>query len=251
MDYESPAYGGVWGKAAVWPGDGGYIYVPAAGLSPFNAGGGSLNVYQRVDSSGTLTMPLVAQTSNTGNVFHYGSGSPIVTSNGTTSGSALLWIVHATNPNSADSQLEAYNPVPVNPGSDGSLDEVWSSAPFTSSFFAQPSVDNGIIYVGTKDDTLLGFGALPSSTPSLSGASIAFSPTVVAQSSAPITATFTASATTTISSFTLSGASYTMGIPSRTLPATLSSGQSISVPVTFTPQAYGANPGHAHGQRDG
>ena len=243
VEYESPAYGGVWGKAAVWPGNGGYIYLPAAGLAPFNAGGGSLNVYQRVDTSGALSMPLVAQTSNTGDIFHYGSGSPIVTSNGTTSGSALLWIVHDTNPNSSDSQLEAYNPVPVNPGSSGTLDEVWSSAPFTSSFFAQPSVDNGIIYVGTKDDTLLGFGALPSSTPSLSGASIAFPATVVAQSSAPVTATFTASATTTVSSFTLSGSSFTLGTPSKTLPATLSSGQSISVPVTFTPQLYGANAG--------
>src|SRR3984957_3689522 len=243
VDYESPAYGGVWGKAAVWPGDGGYIYLPAAGLSPFNAGGGSLNVYQRVDSSGTLTFPLVAQTSNSGNLFHYGSGSPIVTSNGNTSGSALLWVVHGANPDSTDSELEAFNPVPVSPGSNGSLDEVWSSAPFTSTFFAEPSVDNGIIYGGTKDDTLLGVGAVPSSTPSLSGSGLAFNPTVVAQSSAPLTATFTASSATTVSSLTLSGASFTMGAPSRTLPATLTSGQSISVPVTFTPQLYGANAG--------
>ncbi len=251
VDYESPAYGGVWGKAAVWPGDGGYIYLPAAGLSPFSAGGGSLNVYQRVDSNSTLTLPLVAQTSNSDDIFQFGSGSPIVTSNGTTSGSALLWIVHVANSNSSDSQLEAYNPVPVNPGSDGGLEEVWSSAPFTSTFFAQPSVDNGIVYVGTKDDTLLGFGALPSSTPSLNGSSIAFAPTVVAQSSAPLTATLTASATTTISSFTVSGGSYAIGTSSPDSAGHAQRGTVNQRPGDFHPAGIWRELWHSHGQRDG
>src|ERR1035437_4331897 len=34
-----------------------------------------------------------------------------------------------------------------------------------------------------------------------------------------------------------------MGAPSRTLPATLPTGETITVPVTFTPTALGANPG--------
>ena len=108
-----------------------------------------------------VNFTLAGATANTGNTFGYGSGTPIVTSNGTTSGSALVWIIHATGPTGQDSQLEAFNPIPVN----NSLEEVWSSAPFTSTVFSEPGVDNGIVYVGTKDDTLLGFGALASATP--------------------------------------------------------------------------------------
>ncbi|MGC1238075.1 MAG: hypothetical protein WA860_04720, partial [Acidimicrobiales bacterium] len=243
IESESAPYGGVWGKAAVWPGDGGYVYLATAGLSPFATGGGALNAFQRTDTSGTLTLPLVAATSNSGNVFGYGSGSPIVTSNGTTSGSALVWIIRATGTTGADSELEAFKAVPVNPGSNGTLEQVFGSVPFTSTVFSEPSVDNGILYVGTKDDTILGFGALPSSTPAVTGTNISFSPTVVAQSSAPQTETFTASAPTTLTSFTVSGAGYSIGTPSPALPDSLSTGQSISVPVTFTPQAFGANSG--------
>jgi hypothetical protein len=244
VESEDTPAGGVWGKATVWPGDGGYVYLATAGSSPFNAGTGSLEAFQRSDSSnGTLTLPLVAATSNSGNGFSYGSGSPIVTSDGTTSGSALVWIIHASTQTGYDSQLEAFNPVPINPGTHGTLEQIWSSPPFTSTVFSQPSANNGIVYVGTKDDTLLGFGALPTSIPAIAGSDLVFPPTIVAQSTAPINETFTASAPTTVSSFTVSGAGYAIGTPSTALPALLQTGQTVTVPVTFTPQAFGANPG--------
>ena len=238
---EVSASGGVWSKPAVWPTnviDGGYVYVPTAGTGGFATNGGSLDVFQEtVTNTNEVSFQLAGATANTGNTFGFGSGTPIVTSTGTTSGSALVWIIHATG-NGQDSQLEAFNPIPVN----NSLEEVWSSLPFTSTDFSEPGVDNGVVYVGTKDDTLMGFGALASSTPALSGAEVNFPATTVSQSVTQ-NATFTASATTTVSSFTESGIAYTMGTPSRTLPATLSSGQTITVPVTFTPTALGANPG--------
>jgi len=236
---EVASSGGVWSKPAVWPGDGGYVYVPTAGTAGFQENGGSLDVFQRsVTNTNDVSFSLVGASANTGNTFGYGSGTPIVTSDGTTSGSALVWIIHATSPSGLDSQLEAFNPIPV----DNSLEEVWSSGPFTSSVFSEPGVDNGIVYVGTKDDTLLGFGALASPTPALSGANVSFRATTVSQSVTQ-SATFTASAPTTVTSFTVSGSAYTMGTPSTTLPATLTSGQTITVPVTFTPTALGANPG--------
>jgi hypothetical protein len=231
--------GGVWSKPAVWPGDGGYVYVPTAGTVGFQINGGSLDVLQRsVTNAGDVEFTLAGASANTGNTFGYGSGTPIVTSNGTTSGSALVWIIHANGPSGAESQLEAFNPVPV----DNSLDEVWSSQPFTSTVFSEPSVDNGVVYVGTKDSTLIGFGALPSSPPALSGADVSFPAETVSQSVTQ-NATFTASSATTISSFTVSGSAYTIGTPSMALPASLTSGESITVPVTFTPTALGANPG--------
>jgi outer membrane protein OmpA-like peptidoglycan-associated protein len=230
--------GGVWSKPAVWPGDGGYVYVPTAGTVGFANNGGSLDVFQRTVTNNEVGFQLAGATANTGNTFGYGSGTPIVTSAGTTSGSALVWIIHATGPSGVDSQLEAFNPIPVN----NSLEEVWNSLPFTSTVFSEPGVNNGIVYVGTKDDTLMGFGALASSIPALSGADVNFSATTVSQSVTQ-NATFTASSTTTVNSFTESGSAYTMGTPSMTLPATLSAHQSITVPVTFTPTALGANPG--------
>jgi hypothetical protein len=242
VEYETPPYGGVWGKAGVWPGDGGYVYLPTSESSPLSPNGGALTVFQRVDTGGALSFQPVGSTSNSGNLFGFGSGSPIVTSNGTTSGSALLWVIHATGSNGPDSQLEAFNPVPVNPGPSGTLEQVWSSAPFTSTVFSEPSVDNGIVYVGTKDDTLLGFGALSSSTPPVTDSNLSFAPTIVAQSTTQ-NETFTASAPTTVASFVVSGGAYTIGSPSRSLPASLSSGQSITVPVTFTPNSLGANSG--------
>ncbi|MGD0693057.1 MAG: choice-of-anchor D domain-containing protein, partial [Acidimicrobiales bacterium] len=235
---EVQASGGVWSKPAVWPGDGGYVYAPTAGTVGFQTNGGSLDVFQRTVTNNNVSFQLAGATANTGNTFGYGSGTPIVTSNGTTSGSALVWIIHATGPNGLDSQLEAFNPIPVN----NSLEEVWSSAPFGSTVFSEPGVDNGIVYVGTKDSTLMGFGALASPTPALSGTDVSFPATTVSQSVTQ-NATFTATSPTTVSSFTESGSAYTMGTPSMTLPASLTSGESISVPVTFTPTALGANPG--------
>ncbi len=187
-------------------GDGGYIYLPTSGTTSFAqfSGGGALNVFQRTDTNGVLSFPLVGTTTNSGNAFAFGSGAPVVTSNGTTSGSALLWIVHSGGTGGVNSQLEAFNPVPVNPGPNGTLEQVWSSGFFTSSTFSIPAVDNGTLYVGTKDSSVLGFGTLPSATPALAGTNLSFSPTVVAQSSA-LTETFTASAATTVKSFTEAG----------------------------------------------
>jgi hypothetical protein len=236
-------YGGVWAKPAVWPGNGGYIYIPTAGTAGFATNGGSLNAFKRtVKANGTVSFTLAGATANSGNVFGYGSGTPIVTSNGTKSGSALVWVVHATGSSGFYSQLQAYDPIPRKK----SLEEVWSSAPFTSSTYAQPGVDNGIVYVGTSDERLMAFGTLASKTPALVGTDLSFPATTVSQTVTE-SATFTASSPTTVSSFSVSG-SYFLGTDSALgaglpLPATLSTGQSITVPVTFHPPALGANPG--------
>ena len=236
-------YGGVWAKPAVWPGNGGYVYVPTGGTAGFAINGGSLNAFKRtVKANGTVSFTLAGATANSGNVFGFGSSSPIVTSNGSKSGSALVWIVHNVSESGTDSQLQAYDPIPVK----NSLEEVWSSAPFFSSRFAQPGVDNGIVYVGTRDERLMGFGALATKTPALSGANVNFPATIVSQRVTE-TATFTATAPTTVSSFSVSG-SYYLGKPGAlgagvSLPATLLSGQSITVPITFHPADLGANPG--------
>ena len=244
VPFETTSVGSVWSKPAVWPGDGGYVYVPTAGSASStyqNTAGGSLNAYQRVVStSGAVTFQLVGATSNSGTTFGFGSGKPIVTSDGTTSGSALLWITHTSDSSGAGAELQAYDPIPRNPGPQGTLTEVWHASIGTAAKFSEPAVDNGIIYVGarnsTSDGALIGFGFL--ATPTLTGANVSFSPMIVSQSTTS-TATFTATASTTVSSFTPTGAAFSIGTPSLSLPAALSAGQTITVPVTFTPNAIG------------
>lgn len=234
---ESGTYGGVWSKPTVWPGDGGYIYFPTASAAPISRTGGSLVALQReVSASGAVYFQPVAATANSGDAYPFGSGKPIVTSNGTESGSAVLWIIKETG---ASSSLNAYNAIPQNPGPNGSLQRIWDAPIGTATTFSEPVADGGRIYVATANGTLLGFGLKPSSVPALSGNDVVF-PSLPVSQSVTETATFTATEATTISSPpALVGSSFSLGSPTIPLPATLSQGQSISWPVTFTPDAEG------------
>ena len=101
--------GGVWSRPGVWPGEGGYVYIPTSSGS---SGGGNLDVYKYgVSGSGAPSLSLAGSSTDS---FGQGSGAPVITSNGTASGSALVWIVWAANRTGSGGQLRAYEPVPVN-----------------------------------------------------------------------------------------------------------------------------------------
>ncbi len=139
-------YGGVWSRPAVWPGDGGYVYfVTANGSGGQGAGAsGFLRAYKYgVDGSGNPTLGLAASSTDT---FGFGSGAPAVSSNGTTSGSGLLWVVWEADGNGTNAQLRAYDPVPVN----GHFTLRWSAPIGTASKFSMPTVDNAHVYLGTR-----------------------------------------------------------------------------------------------------
>ncbi len=112
--------------AAVWPGDGGLFYL----TSPLRA--------FRVAPTGALSLAGAAA-----NFSPDRSGPPIITSNGTTAGSATLWQI-----NQQMGQLQAYNPVPVN----GTLQLLWS-APINSGAlgtkFAVAAADGNNVIVGS------------------------------------------------------------------------------------------------------
>jgi len=142
---EIPETGGVWGSLAAWPGDGGYIYIPGAG---------ALEALKYGLESGTphLSQPVYPENGYLG----FGSGSPIVTSNGTAEGSGIVWISECSNPPECEgSTLNAYSAVPV----EGHMKLLWSGEIGVSTKFARPDASNGRIYVGTRDGHLLGFGA--------------------------------------------------------------------------------------------
>ena len=62
-------------------------------------------------AAGTPTLTRVARSAGT---FGYTSGSPVVTSEGSTSGTALVWVVYSGGANGAEGQLRAYNALPSN-----------------------------------------------------------------------------------------------------------------------------------------
>jgi iron transport multicopper oxidase len=224
-------YGGVWSRPGIWPGEGGWVYIPTASGGTTGApSSGNLRVYQ-YGLSGT-GMPALSLQATSSDAFGFSSSAPVITSDATTPGSALVWLVWAPNGNGTGAQLRAYDPIPV-----AGKPVLRFSAPVgTSSKFAIPGVGAGRLYVGTRDGRVLAFGSPV--TPVLSGAATAFPTTTLGESSEK-TLTLTATEALTLSSLESSSPEFTVGAPSIPLPATLSTGQTIQVPVTFSPTSTG------------
>ncbi|MCW3028692.1 MAG: hypothetical protein JWN81_1903 [Solirubrobacterales bacterium] len=218
-------YGGVWSRPAVWPGDGGWIYIPTAYSS-----NGFLRVY-KYGVSGTKQPTLALQASSS-DAFGFGSSAAVVTSEGTTSGSALVWIVWAPNGGGVGAQLRAYDPIPV----EGKPVLRWSAPVGTSSKFAVPGVGAGRIYVGNREGKVMAFGSPV--TPALTGSATSFPTTTIGNSSQK-TLTLTATTNLTVNKLTPSSSQFTIGTTTPALPAALTAGQTIQVPVTFKPTQTG------------
>lgn len=208
--------GGMWSRPAVWPGDGGWVYVTSAGwpIDAFRYG-------VRADGVPALTL-----TGRGSDLFYVQGGSPIVTSDGTTSGTALVWAIYVNGSNSA---LRAYDAVP---NASGTLVSRFEDTFGAGAKFSVPGIGAGRVYVGSGEGTVIGYGA-PKTTP-LSGSVTDFG-TVTVGGSSQLTVTLTATQTTTVTRLDSTDAAFALGTPSVALPATLTSGQSFTVPVTFSP----------------
>lgn len=215
--------GGVWSKPSIWGGDGGYVYIlPNAGpLFAYRYG---------LTGSGAPTL-IVAGTSS--DSFGFSSGAPVVTSDGSASGSALVWVIWSSGGSGAGGQLRAYDAVP---GSDGKLVLRFSAPVGTVSKFAPPGVGAGRIYVATRDGNVYGFGA-PVSV-AISAPATRFGAVPVG-SSATRTVIATAQRATVVTGFSTTSSQFTAGAPDRALPAALAAGETIAVPVTFSPGVVG------------
>lgn len=217
-------YNGQWGHPAAYGGEGGWVY--------YTENSNKIRAFSySVDSSGK---PQFTAAGNTVQSWGYTSGSPVITSNGTTTGSAVLWSMYTSGPTGADGKLRAFKAIP---DSNGELEMLYEHAIGTAAKFATPVIDNGRVYIGTRDGHLMAYGSL-NSNPILSANSTDFG-TVTIGNTKTETVNFIANGTVTVSGFTSSNTAFTTGTPSVTLPATLNSGDLISVPVTYTPTAAG------------
>ncbi len=252
-------YDGVWGHLAVYGGQGGWVYITES------SGGGYLRALSYgVNGSG---VPELTSAGTSTGAFGYTSGSPEVTSNGTTAGSAVVWTVYSDGPTGGDAQLRAYGAIP----SGGVLPLLWSAPIGTASKFSVPTAYNGVVYVGNRKGKLLAFGAKANAP--LQVAPVDFG-TVAVGTSKTADVTVTANRATTITGVSSAAGVVDVAVPSGTsvpnkgagtegsagFPDTaalggknqefsvrgprrrrsLAAGQSIVIPVTFTPRSAGA-----------
>jgi iron transport multicopper oxidase len=229
--------GGVWSKPAIWPGDGGWVYIPTAAGNAQAAGSqGFFNAYRK---AGTPTAPTLSmQTSQVGaETFGFGSSAPIVTSDGTNDGSAVVWIVHMDSPSDTSAQLRAYQAVPQN----GKMQLIRSFPVGKASKFNPAGVGSGRVYVGTNDGHVRGFG-IPTSAP-LAGSSLAFGQVVVGDSKTLNATLDVIAVTVKVTSIQTSGAGFSAGTPSPPVGTTMSKDDTLTVPITFHPTSAGSSSG--------
>jgi hypothetical protein len=229
-------YGGVWSRPGIWPGEGGWVYIPtASGGESASGSAGNLRVYKYgLSGSGKPTLALRATSKD---AFGFSTSAPVITSEGTNPGTALVWFVWSPNGSGEGAQLRAYDPIP-NAKEEPVL--AFSAPVGTSAKFTTPGVGAGKLFVGTRDGHVLAFGSPV--TPEMSGAETVF-PTTTLGSTSHETAKLTANQKLTLTSLTSSSSQFVVGSPSPSLPATLDVGDKVEVPVAFTPTATGPQGG--------
>ena len=227
--------GGVWSRPGVWPGEGGWVYIPtASGGRSASGEAGNLDVYSYALTAGGKPSLHLAATSP--DAFGFSSGAPIITSNGTETGSAVVWIVWSPNGEGFGSELRAYAAQPV-----GNQPVLLASWPIgRSSKFSTPGVGLGRLYVGTRDEHVLAFGSPV--TPALAGSRTEFPVTKVGSSSEK-TLTLTANRAVTIEKIETAEADFAVGSSPPSLPRELEPGETLTVPLVFHPTATGPRAG--------
>ena len=222
-------YGGVWDGTAVWPGDGGYVYIPAVAVCVSLCGTSDhLRFFKYGLEKGSPTLSLAATSPD---LFGFGSGSPIVTSNAATSGTAVMWTTRCPDPTCKEATLRAYSPVPS--GKEPGL--LWQASIGTANKFSRPDASNGHIYVGNREGDVFGYGG-PSLTPSTPSLSLGQAP-VNGQLAGQVTFTNTGTKLK-VSAVHLPSAPFeASGLPE--VGSVIEPGQAITVGVAFRSPAPG------------
>jgi hypothetical protein len=252
--YQSQPYGGLWGHPAVFEASTSPIPAGSSGLSDYVYSVGK-NDYVRAFQVGTDSsgVPQLTDVANSTFQFGYGSGSPVVTSNGNDPLSAVVWVVDSSG---SSSSLIAF-PVVPQPAKGGGvkLQQIDGEPIGTASNFTIPATSNGLVYVGTLDGHVLGFGVTAGAALQRAGTG-EFGTTAVG-SAATRTATVTASRAVTVTGINSSAVTspdpFTLGQVTETspggrpvpvtFPVSLNRGDALHAPVTFAPTAPGGTSG--------
>jgi len=203
------------------------------------------------DGSGT---PKLTDAVDSTFTFGYGSGSPVITSNGSDLSTAVVWVVQ--NNGGTNSTLVAF-PATPQPGKNGGvkLAEIRGEPLGHVNSFITPATGNNMVYVGA-DGHVFGFGV--TSGAALHGSATSAFPDTTVGSSTTKTFTATASQTVTVTGISYSAATatdpFTVGTVTETgpgvgrptpvtFPVTLRRGDRLHAPVTFAPTLPGGADG--------
>ena len=202
--------------------------------------------------------PRLADVANTTLRFSFGSGSPVVTSDGPGSRSAVVWVVRTAMPASGSGTtgtLDAFRAVPsARCARPCVMRPIWSAPIGTATKFTIPATSSSHVYVGTSGQVIC--FARRTRAPLGRAEPVTFGGTSLG-SAAKRTITLTASTRVTVSAvaahgdrspdpFTLGRVRMAAGggkaAPVR-FPVTLKAGDSLRAPVTFRPTARGGTTG--------
>ena len=215
-----------------------------------------------VNSSGEPTLNDVA---NSSLQFGYTSGSPAVTSNGGNISTGVVWAVYAPTDTGNGGALEAFA-ASTGPGCHASapctITPIWSAPIGKAAKFSTVATSGGMVYVGTRDGDVYGFGdtapaALAAAGPAthiqapVGSTSPGKDVTVTASSKLTVTgvsaATTATSASTPANQFSLGKVTLTpRGSSSArevSFPVTVHKGDRLTVPVRFSPTVPGGTTG--------
>ncbi|MDB4982750.1 MAG: bamB 2 [Myxococcales bacterium] len=209
---------GSWSKPAVWPGDGGWVYQIGSG-APLMA------LKYALSSQGIPTLSIVGHTPET---YGFSSGAPIVTSAGTTPGSAVMWISQ-TGGGGQTGTLRAYKAVPGN----GTLQQLFADAYGKQVKFTNPGVGAGRVYMGGLG-TVTGYGSSASGPVSAPATDFG---TVVVGVPKTLSVVVTAHQTLSVSGISSPDGAFKVGAPTPAFGTTLANGGTLTLPVTFMPAA--------------
>jgi outer membrane protein assembly factor BamB len=218
---ELKGFAGAFGTAGVWPGEGGYVDLITDG------GVGHLHFFKYGETSGKPALGPQTQTSET---LAFGSGSPIITSSGTASGTGVLWITWCPESacEKAEAELRAYNPA----GKEAT--PLWREKIGFATKFSRPGVSNGHVYVGNHEGHVIGFSG-PSLTPS--SESLELAAPVGGQATREVTLTSTGSEIELEKATPPTAPFQASGLPP--MKTKLKPGEAIRVAITFKPSARG------------
>ena len=256
--FQSQAYGGVWGHPAVFERSTSALPPGSSGLKDYVYSVGR-NDYLRASQISTdgTGLPVLSDVANSTFTFGYSSGSPVVTSAGVNASSAVVWCVDSSDGSGANASLVAFDAVPQ-PAAGGGLElaELGQWPIGTAAKFTVPATSNGMVYVGTRDGHLLGFGVTGAAALHR-GVAARFGDTAVG-SAVTRAATVTAVRTVTVTGAAASSATapgpFTVGpvtetVPGSTkrtpvtFPVTLHAGDALHASVKFAPTAPGGATG--------
>ena len=213
----------------------------------------------------SLGAPRLNDVANSSLAFGYTSGSPVVTSNGPSISSAVVWAVDAPTDTGNDGALEAFA-ASTGPSCHASapctINPIWSASIGKAGKFSTVATSGGMVYVGTRDGNVYGFGDTAAAALAARGPLTTFQAPIGSTSPSKgvsVTATSDVTVTrvstdTTATSGTAQANQFGMGRVTLTrrggssggkvsFPVTLHKGDRLTVPVMFRPTAPGGTTG--------